>query len=53
MKLEDSILQSHAEITAIRRDIHAHPELRYEESRTAEVVASNLERWGIAARNLA
>jgi hippurate hydrolase len=47
MKLEDSILQSHAEITAIRRDIHAHPELRYEESRTAEVVASNLERWGI------
>jgi amidohydrolase len=47
MKLVDSILQSQAEITAIRRDLHAHPELRYEEHRTADVVAQNLERWGI------
>jgi amidohydrolase len=47
MKLVDSILESHGEIAAIRRDIHAHPELRYEENRTAEIVAQNLERWGI------
>ena len=48
MKLVDSVLASHGEITAIRRDIHAHPELRYEENRTAQIVADALERWGIA-----
>ena len=47
MKLVDSVLESHGEITAIRRDIHAHPELRYEENRTADIVARNLEKWGI------
>ena len=47
MKIVDSVLASHAEITAIRRDIHAHPELRYEETRTADIVADNLARWGI------
>ena len=35
------------ELTAIRRDIHAHPELGLEEVRTAEVVAKKLEEWGI------
>lgn len=48
MKLVDSVLESHAEITAVRRDIHAHPELRYEENRTADIVASKLREWGIA-----
>jgi amidohydrolase len=48
MKLVDSVLESHGEITAIRRDIHAHPELRYEENRTAQIVADSLEKWGIA-----
>lgn len=47
MKLVDSILSSQAEITAIRRDIHAHPELRYEEHRTANIVAENLRRFGL------
>ncbi len=36
-----------AELTAIRRDIHAHPELGLEEYRTAELVARKLEEWGI------
>ncbi len=36
-----------ADITAIRRDIHAHPELAYEEVRTADVVAKQLTSWGI------
>ena len=31
----------------IRRDIHAHPELAFEEVRTAGVVARELERLGI------
>lgn len=29
-----------------RRDIHAHPELRYEENRTADIVASRLRELG-------
>ena len=37
----------HDELTAIRRDIHAHPELGLEEHRTAELVARKLEAWGI------
>lgn len=37
------------EIVALRRDIHAHPELCYEEHRTAKVVADTLRGWGIEA----
>jgi len=47
MKLIDPIIQFHTEIQQIRRDIHAHPELCYEEHRTSEVVAKQLEAWGI------
>ncbi len=35
------------EIGAIRRDIHAHPELGREERRTSELVANLLRGWGI------
>jgi amidohydrolase len=35
------------EMTAWRRDIHAHPELGFEENRTSEFVATQLESWGI------
>lgn len=35
------------ELAAIRRDIHAHPELGLEEYRTADLVARKLEEWGI------
>jgi len=37
----------HAEMTAWRHDIHAHPELGFQESRTAGLVAAGLERFGI------
>ncbi len=47
MNLLEPILASTAEIVAIRRDLHAHPELAYQENRTAEVVARTLEGWGI------
>jgi hypothetical protein len=30
-----------AELTALRRDIHAHPELAFNENRTADIVAAN------------
>jgi hippurate hydrolase len=35
------------EMTGWRRDIHAHPELGFEESRTAELVAGKLESFGL------
>jgi hippurate hydrolase len=47
MQLIDSILTQSAAIAAVRRDIHAHPELCFEEVRTAEVVAAKLTEWGI------
>jgi amidohydrolase len=39
--------QYQEELAAIRRDIHAHPELGLEEHRTAELVAQKLGDWGI------
>ena len=36
-----------AELTAQRRDIHAHPELAFSEDRTADLVARELERYGL------
>ena len=47
MKLIDSILTQAASIASVRRDIHAHPELCFEELRTAELVAEQLSSWGI------
>jgi hippurate hydrolase len=35
------------ELTAIRRDIHAHPEMGMEEHRTAALVAAKLREWGV------
>ena len=47
MKLNDSILSQAAALAQIRRDIHAHPELCFEEVRTADLVAQKLTEWGI------
>ena len=47
MKVIDSIVTQAAGIAALRRDIHAHPELCFEEVRTADVVAAKLTEWGI------
>ena len=47
MKLLDSIVTEAAAIAAVRRDIHAHPELCFEEVRTADLVAAKLTEWGI------
>jgi hippurate hydrolase len=47
MKLIDPIVEFHSELQRIRRDIHAHPELCFEENRTADVVAQKLTEWGI------
>ena len=47
MKIPDSISAIVGPIRAIRRDIHAHPELKFEENRTAEIVACALRSFGI------
>ncbi len=43
----DAIRALVPELVAIRRDIHAHPELGLEEHRTAALVAAKLAEWGI------
>ena len=47
MRLIESILADAASITQMRRDIHAHPELCFEERRTSELIAKALTDWGI------
>lgn len=47
MKLIPEIQAAQGEIQGLRRTIHAHPELRYEETQTAELVAAKLAEWGI------
>ena len=37
----------HAELVHIRRDIHANPELGFEETRTSQLVADKLAEWGV------
>ncbi len=43
----DAIRAHHDELTAIRRDIHAHPEIGFEEHRTSDIVARELAALGI------
>jgi hippurate hydrolase len=47
MNLIEPILADAATVAAIRRDIHAHPELCFQEERTADVIAKALTDWGI------
>ena len=47
MQVIESILADAAQIAALRRDIHAHPELCFEEKRTADLIAKQLTDWGI------
>jgi len=46
MKIPESISGLIGPIRAIRRDIHAHPELKFEEHRTAGLVAQELRDYG-------
>jgi amidohydrolase len=47
MHLIDSLIQFHPELQKLRRDLHAYPELCYEERRTSDRVAQKLTEWGI------
>ena len=43
----DLLASEQADLTAIRRDIHRHPETAFEEQRTSQIVADKLQSWGI------
>jgi amidohydrolase len=43
----DRIRSYHGELTAVRRDLHAHPELSFHEERTSALVADKLAAWGV------
>jgi hippurate hydrolase len=45
--LMDSMRTDAPLITSLRRDLHAHPETRFEERRTAELIVEALTAWGI------
>jgi amidohydrolase len=47
MKLFDDLLAAGEELGAIRRDLHRHPELCFDEQRTSELIAARLTEWGI------
>ena len=47
MQLIEPILADAAAIAALRRDIHAHPELCFQEVRTSDLIAQALTDWGI------
>ncbi|GAB4396870.1 MAG: M20 aminoacylase family protein [Rhodoferax sp.] len=47
MKLIEDIVAFAPQLRALRRDLHAHPELCFEEHRTADIVARCLTEWGL------
>src|ERR1700693_4548958 len=47
MPILNRIADFHDDLTAWRRDIHAHPETAFEEQRTSDVVAKRLQDFGI------
>jgi hippurate hydrolase len=47
MPVIDRIAAFAPELTELRRDFHAHPELGFQEVRTSGIVANLLTKWGI------
>jgi amidohydrolase len=50
-KIHELSLEFSGEITAIRRHIHAHPELSFEEYETLAFIKSKLDDWNISYRS--
>lgn len=49
-KIDEIVKKITLELISIRRDIHMHPELSFEEKRTAEIVAKRFREFGIKVR---
>ncbi|HXO63256.1 MAG TPA: M20 aminoacylase family protein [Steroidobacteraceae bacterium] len=47
MNLIEPIREQAAALESLRRDLHAHPELGFEEQRTSDLIAATLGGWGI------
>ncbi len=47
MSIPAEVCRYQDELTAIRRDIHAHPELAFAEERTSGIVAAKLHEFGV------
>jgi len=47
MTLIESIVKDAPLIQTLRRDLHAHPELGFHETRTSDLIAKQLTDWGI------
>ena len=47
MSIIDRIRSYKEELVAIRQDLHAHPELGFDEERTSGIVAERLAEWGV------
>lgn len=46
-KIKSLASQNHPAIVAIRRHLHMHPELSFQEKETSQYIASQLKKWGI------
>ena len=46
MPIKNRFAEMHADITAWRRDIHAHPEILFDTHRTSALVAEKLRAFG-------
>ncbi len=53
MTIRTEVLQLKDEMIGIRRDLHAHPELGFEEHRTAQVIEDQLRSLGLEPRRMA
>jgi amidohydrolase len=49
MPILDEIKQNHDELVSWRRDLHAHPELGFAETRTSAVIQERLRSFGVDA----
>ena len=52
MKISEQIEKYREELISLRRDFHQHPELGFEEYRTAKIIENYLKALGIATRRI-
>ncbi len=46
-EIDQTLDEWHEEMTTLRRDLHSHPELAFEEHRTSSFIKGKLEQWHI------